>query len=149
MATPKVIPRRVIDKYADALDALTRQAQRETAQAIKKINLSADVDTIRQPLLDLMQAICGTYADAAAVLAARFYELCRKTATGEDYEALTDSNRRAEGTRIAVLGIVKDYGEKRNAKSLITQLLLRVEYETHKAANDCVGLNCTYDPWGR
>lgn len=146
MATPKVIPRRVIDKYSEALDALSRQAQEQAAPAIARVNL-ANLDTARTALIDLMNAVCATYTDAAAATAARFYEICRRFCIGGDFEAVTDSQRDPDGTRIAVLGIVNAYERNGSAQSLVTQLLERIDYEIKRAAADGTFANMEIDPY--
>lgn len=143
---PKTLPRKYIDNYSKVLDALCEKAQRETAAALGKLNF-ADVAAVRQPVIDLMQAICAAYAESAATVGARFYELCRKNALGGEYEAIAESGRVPNATRIAVLGILKKYEENRNAVSMITQLLERVEWETRAAANECVMRNTQIDPY--
>lgn len=146
MAKNKVIPRRYVDNYSDVLDALSTQAMNETAAALAKVNL-ADIDTARQVLIDLMQAICGAYTDSAAAVAARFYEVCRNYVLGGQYEALTESGRIPDATRVAVLGIVDKYAENGNLDSFYTQMLERVDFEIKRAAADCTFANMGADPY--
>ena len=146
MAKPKTIPRRWIDNYSDAIDAISKQGQEQAAQAIAKVPLS-DLDAARTAYIDLMEAVCGAYTDSAAVIAARFYEICRRYCIGGDFEALNDSQRVPNATRIAVLGIVNDYERNGNAQSLVTQLLERIDYEIKRAAADCTFANMDIDPY--
>lgn len=142
----KTIPRRWIDNYSDAIEALSRQAQEKAADGFARIPLG-DIDAARQAYIDLMQAICGAYTDSAATVAARFYEICRKRCLGEDYEALSDSQREPDATRVAVLGIVNAYEKNGNAESLLVQLLERIDYEIKRAAADCTFANMEIDPY--
>ena len=144
----KSIPRRYVDNYAEVIDALSQKAQAEAAAAIAKVNL-ANTDAAREALLDVMQALCGAYSNSAASVAARFYEICRNYVLGGEYEALTDSGRAPDATRIAVLGIFKHYTETGNAESLATQLLDRVDYEIEMAARRCTFANMEADPYRR
>lgn len=146
MAKPKTIPRLWIDNYSDAIDALSKQAQEQAAPAIAKVNL-ANLDAARTALIDLMNAVCATYTDAAATTAARFYEICRRFCIGGDFEAVTDSQREPDATRIAVLGIVNAYMRNGSAQSLVTQLLERIDYEIKRAAADCTFANMDIDPY--
>ena len=147
MAKPKTIPRRWIDNYSDAIDAISKQAQEQAAPAIAKVPL-ANLETARTVLIGLMDAMCATYTDSAAVIAAKFYGICRKHCIGGDFEPIADSQRKPEGTKIAVLGIVNDYERNGNAESLVTQLLERIDYEIKRAAADCTFANMAIDPYG-
>lgn len=143
----KPVPRRLVDNYSRVLDTLEKQAMSEAAEAFGKINYG-DIDAARTATLAVMQSICGSYAQSAASVAARFYEAARRAALGvDDYRAVPEANRAPEGTRIAVLGIMKKFKENGDAESLVTQLLERIGWEIRHAADEAMEANMLLDPY--
>ena len=141
------IPARYVENYQKTTLALKKKGQEQTAQALSRLNINAETNALRQAIIDLMQTMCGAYSDAAAAAAAEFYTVARRASIGGDFEALVESGRDPNATRIACLGIFGEYQRTGDLVSMITQLLLRVEYEISEAGAECMFANMAIDPY--
>lgn len=138
------IPRRYIDNYTRSLEQLSAAGQQALAERIAQVDFS-DMTAAANELVEIMEAYCGTTAETAAELAAAFYNGMSVYQTGLVYDAVPVSAHVPEGTEVAVRGIFQQAVDG-DIPSMTTQLLMRLDYETKRAAGQTVLDNCVTDP---
>lgn len=138
------IPRSYIDNYTRSLEQLSVAGQQALAQRIALVDFS-DMTAAANELVEIMEAYCGTTAETAAELAAAFYSGMSVYQTGLAYDAIPVSAHVPEGTEVAVRGIFQQAVDG-DIPSMTTQLLMRLDYETKRAAGQTVLDNCAADP---
>ena len=147
------IPFSYIENYSKSLNAISEQARKQVAKALSKIDYSMDVADIRNAVIAVLQPACGASADMAARLAAEFYNGLSIRITGEPYDAEAVSLRNPEATSGAVRAFAQDLVDGKPTHDFIGKCVDRVDYETRKAANECVAHNAQKDPrkpkWAR
>ena len=139
------ISRQLIDDYTKGINTLSVGMQSELADRLALVDFT-DPDAARDTVIEIMQAFCAGATDAAATLAARFYEIIRAQALGYEvgaYEAYVDSGRIPEVTTKAVSSFFasKTY----TPEKAMEQLLQRVDFEIKRAAGDCIFENGRQD----
>lgn len=148
------IPRSYIDNYSKALNVVSEQARVKLVDALSKIDYTADIADIRNAVIAIMQPACGASTQVAARLAAEFYDGLRaRFGIDDDYVAEVDSQRVPEATSGAVRAFVQDIVDGKPLESFINLCGERIDYETRRAANECVAYNAKRDPrrpkWAR
>lgn len=148
------IPRSYIDNYSAALNVVSEQARKKLADALSMIDYSQDVATVRNAVIAVMQPACGASANVAARLAAEFYDgLRERFGISDDYEAQPESLREPAATSGAVRAFAQDLVDDRPLSDFIGKCVDRIDYETRRAANECVAYNAKNDPkkpkWAR
>ena len=138
------IPRSYIDNYTRSLEQLSAAGQQALAQRIALVDFS-DMTAAADELVEIMEAYCGTTAETAAELAAAFYNGMSVYQTGLAYDAIPVSAHVPEGTEVAVRGIFQQAVDG-DIPSMTTQLLMRLDYETKRAAGQTVLDNVAGDP---
>lgn len=139
----RTIPRAAVDEFTRQLNLVSESMRAKLTEQLMQIDFTAPgaIDVVK----DLMQTYCGAATDSAALLAAQFYDAAREYSIGSGMDAVANSQRVAEATNIATVGII-DGGK--TAQSIIDQLTARLDYETKRAAGDCVFYNGSKDPAG-
>ena len=137
------IPRRYIDNYTRSLEQLSAAAQQALAVRIAQVDFS-DMTEAANELVEIMEAYCGTSAEASAELAAQFYNGMSMLQTGTPYEAFPSSAHLPEGTEKATRGIFQEAVDG-NIPGMTTQLLMRLDYEVKRAAGQTVLDNVAKD----
>lgn len=148
------IPRRYIENYSKSLNQISATARESLYKALLQIDYSMDIADIRNAVIDVMQRACGASADMSARLAAEFYDGLRGQFGIEDeFRAEANSQRNPEATDGAVRAFVQDLVEDKPVSQFIGKCVDRIDYETRKAANQCVEYNAIQDPkkprWAR
>ena len=133
-----MIPRSYIENFTRGINAISAQAQSALDAALQGIDLTGDVADVRRQVVSVMQGICGTSTDAAAQLAAQFYDGLRYYELGETMGAQPTSGREAEATEGAVRAFA-DKLVKGKQDSFVNLLGDRVDYEIKVAtSNTCL-----------
>ena len=149
------IPRSYIDEYSKALNAVSERARSQLADALMRIDYTADVASIRDAVIAVMQRACGASTAMAARLAADFYDGLRARFGIEDgFAAEVDSKRVPEATGGAVRAFASELDSSMPNVAAFQRLCVdRIDYETRLAANKCVEHNARRDPrrpkWAR
>lgn len=148
------IPRKYIENYSNTLNAVSEQARRKLADALSQIDYTQDVATIRNAVIAVMQPACGASAQVAAQLAADFYDGLRvRFGVVDDFAAEPQSLRIPDATDGAVRAFAQDLVEEKPLDDFIGKCVDRIDYETRRAANECVAYNAKKDPkkpkWAR
>ena len=138
------IPRRYVNNFTKALNAVSEDMRRRLADELAAIDMSQDVATVRQRVVEVMQAYCGGATDVAATLAAEFYDGLREIELGERMGALADSGRDPAATDGAVRAFAQKLVDGRPDE--FRELCLeRLDYEMKVAAERCVLANGARD----
>lgn len=148
------IPRKYIENYSNTLNVVSEQARRKLADALSQIDYTQDVATIRNAVIAVMQPACGASTQVAAQLAADFYDGLRvRFGVVDDFEAESQSLRIPDATDGAVRAFAQDLVEEKPLGDFIGKCVDRIDYETRRAANECVAYNAKKDPkkpkWAR
>ena len=148
------IPRSYIENYSNALNVVSDRARAELVEALSQIDYTADIESIREAVIAVMQRSCGASSTLAARIAADFYEGLRAMFGIDDgYLAQVDSMRDPEATSGAVRAFVQDLVDGKPVEQFINKCASRIDYETRKAANECIAANARRDPrkptWAR
>lgn len=141
---PKVIPRSFIDNYTRSLEKVSASGQEALGQRLLQVDLN-DLTSAANEIVEIMEAYCGTTAQASAEIAAAFYDGMSRYSTGEPFDALTYSGHIPEATEKATRGIFQKAVEG-DFDSMTDQLLGRLDYEVKKAAGETVMQNSVCDP---
>lgn len=148
------IPRSYIENYSKALNVVSERARAQLVDALSRIDYGADVADIRNAVIAIMQPACGASSTMAARLAAEFYDGLRACFGIDDgFEAEVDSRRVPEATEGAVRAFAQDLVDGKPVEQFIGKCAVRIDYETRRAANECVAYNAGNDParprWAR
>lgn len=148
------IPRKYIENYSNTLNVVSEQARRKLADALSQIDYTQDVATIRNAVIAVMQPACGASTQVAARLAADFYDgLRERFGVMDDFEAEPQSLRIPDATDGAVRAFAQDLVEGKPLGDFVGKCVDRIDYETRRAANECVAYNAKKDPkkprWAR
>ena len=148
------IPRSYVENYSRALNVVSERARAALVDALSQLDYTADIADIRNAVIAIMQPACGASATMAARLAADFYNGLRAQFGIDDgYMAQVDSQRVPEATTGAVRAFVQDLVDDKPIEQFVGKCADRIDYETRKAANECVEFNAKNDPkkprWAR
>ena len=148
------IPRSYIENYSNALNLVSEQAKSKLVDALSRIDYTQDAETVFQAVLAVMQPACGASSDVSAYLAAEFYNGLREQfGIYDGFEAQPNSLRDPDATEGAVRAFSHDLENGKPVVSFIDLCVSRIDYETRRAANECVAHNARQDPkkpkWAR
>jgi hypothetical protein len=148
------IPRSYIENYSRALNVVSERARAALVDALSQIDYTADIADIRNAVIAIMQPACGASSTMAARLAADFYDGLRaRFGIDDGYLAQVDSMRDPEATSGAVRAFVQDLVDDKPIEQFVGKCVDRLDYETRKAANECIATNAKNDPekprWAR
>lgn len=154
MARNKSIPIGYIENYSKSLNVISEQARANLVEALSKLDYSADIADIRNEVIAIMQLACGASSTVAARLAAEFYNGLRKhfildVAYTAVANSMFDQKLTSESVR-AFMQVIVNGGD---SSEFIDKCAERIDYETRRAANECVAYNARKDPakprWAR
>ena len=148
------IPRSYVEGYSRALNVASEQARESLAAALAQVDYTAPVADVRDAVSAIMQRACGASTEVSARLAADFYDGLRALFGIDDgYAAVVDSMRVPEATDGAVRAFAQDMVDGKPTEQFVGKCLDRLDYETRRAANECMAHNARRDPrkpkWAR
>ena len=148
------IPRSYVENYSNALNVVSERARAALVDALSQIDYSADVASIREAVIAIMQPACGASSTMAARLAAEFYDGLRaRFGIDDGFMAEVDSLREADATDGAIRAFAQDLVDGKPHEQFIGKCVDRIDYETRRAANECMAYNARRDPkkprWAR
>lgn len=125
--------------FTDALNLLDASVRAKLEARLLAIDFT-DPDAAASEAVKVMEAFCRGATDAAAALAAEFYDMARADVYEGPYTfaAQAVSARVPEATRQAVQGIVRGTAAP---SAIVDKLVQRLGYEVRRAAGDCVLAN--------
>lgn len=146
------LPRQAIDAYTERLNSLSRAARETVAAMLSQVEYQGIAD-LREQVIEVMEAVCGASSDAAAALAADFYDEVREAQTGAALGAEAAALRSPEATAKAVRALVQIVVDGRPWERFVSQLQDRADYEVKRSAGECIKANAARDPlrpkWAR
>lgn len=80
------LPRAVIDSYTAQLNSLSDASRRILAARLANITYDSIVD-LREQVIAIMEPLCAASSDAAAAMAADFYDSVREYEAGSTFGA--------------------------------------------------------------
>lgn len=148
------IPRSYVENYSKALNVVSEKARKKLANALAQIDYTADVATVREAVIAIMQPACNASTEVAARLAAEFYDGLRvRFGIEDDYKAEANSLREPDATSGAVRAFAQVLVDGKPTEQFVGKCVDRIDYETRKAANECIAYNAKNDPkkprWAR
>lgn len=148
------IPRSYIDNYSKALNQISYRARESLSNALMQLDYDMPIADIRNAVIAVMETACGASTELSARLAAEFYDGMRAySGIVDEYKAVPDSKRIPEATSGAVRAFVQDLVDGKPVEKFVHLCVDRIDYETRKAANECVAANARRDPkkarWAR
>lgn len=149
------IPRSYIENYSQALNVVSEQARAKLIDALSQVDYTADVASVREAVIAIMQPACGASSTMAARLAADFYNGLRaRFGIDDGFMAEVDSQRVPDATEGAVRAFADKLDDSIPNVTAFQKLCVeRIDYETRLAANMCMAHNAGIDPrkpkWAR
>ena len=148
------IPRSYLENYSKALNVVSDKARAALVDALSQIDYSTDVASIREAVIAIMQPACGASSTLAARLAADFYDGLRaRFGLDDEFMAEVDAQRVPEATEGAVRAFAQDLVDGKPVEQFVGKCADRIDYETRRAANECIAYNAKNDPkkprWAR
>lgn len=148
------IPRSYVENYSRALNVVSERARAALVDALSQLDYTADIADIRNAVIAIMQPACGASSTMAARLAADFYDGLRaRFGIDDGFRAEVDSQRVPEATEGAVRAFAQGLVDDKPVEQFVGKCVDRIDYETRKAANECVEFNAKNDPkkprWAR
>lgn len=134
------IPRRYVDGFTSALNAVSSEVRARMADELARIDMGQDVAEVRRQVVDVMQRYCGGATDMAAQLAAEFYDGLRELELGEPMGAVATSGRDPDATEGAVRAFAQQLVDG-SAEAFVRLCLERLDYEVKVAAAQTVLIN--------
>lgn len=139
------VPREVLDRYTAGMRDIKDRGHQAIQQGLRSIDYTASYDTIRDNVNAVMDAACGTAAQSGATMSAGLYDGLRERAVGERLGATATSNRKPEATEASVRAFLEQlYDGDYDAFERLC--MDRLDYETNRAAGECVMENARRDP---
>lgn len=139
------IPRSVLDECTAKLNAISTAAQGLVMNALSNAEW-ATVTELREIMCEVMEQICMTVADDAAVVASDMYDDIREISTGKRLGTLPADTYDGEATKGAVRALIQSVVETGAVERFGRGLSERVDYEIKKAAGDAVINQAKRDP---
>ena len=139
------IPRSTIDAYTEQLKAISEQNQATLEAALGRIDWDADVATVREQLIAIMDEWCGNASEQSAMVASVFYDGCREIAVGKPLGAFAESGREPRATAGAVRAFVQELVDGKGSEPVKRKCLDRLDYEVKRSAAECVDANAKRD----
>lgn len=148
------IPRSYIDNYSKSLNVISEHARKKLADALAEVDYLEDAETVMAAVTAIMQQACRASTNVAAALAADFYNGLRiRFGLSDEYAAEAQSLRDPNATSGAVRAFVDDFAYGQTVDVFVEKCVGRIDYETRRAANECVSYNAKNDParprWAR
>lgn len=140
-----MIPRLWVDNFTTGINIISEQARETLAAQLENIDMTQDVSTIREQVTQIMQGVCGTSTQGAAMLAAQFYDGLRQYELGEAIDASYDSGREPGATDGAIRAFAQKLVDGK-VDAFIEACLGRVDYEIKVAAAQTCVNNARRDP---
>jgi hypothetical protein len=135
------IPRSTVDAMTAMVNAISADAQGRLAELLESVDWTADVATVREQLIQAMEAVCGVATDEAAIVATEMYDGIRALELGQRLDAAPMSGRDPAATEGAVRAFVDGLVRGKGADAIARMLASRVDYETKVAATQAA-LEC-------
>ena len=143
---PKQIPRSIIQRFTDQINALSAHGQSVLLESLTRIDLTdPDVAKVRRQVVGVMDSVCGVSTSGVGQLSASFYNSVRQFELGQTIRTTTDTGRNPQATE----GAVKAFAQKlvdEEYEEFERLCAGRVDYECKVAAAQTCINNAKRDP---
>ncbi len=139
------VPRTWLDNYTASLNGITEMSQDLLVKQLRAIDYSRPVADIRQDVIGIMDACCGSASSMASAQGAVFYDGLRERVLGSGMGAYANDGRVSVATEKAVRAFLKQIDDG-DYDAFETLCLDRVDYEVKRAAGRVVQYNVRRDP---
>lgn len=144
------IPRSLLDSLTKEVNALSNAAQAQARTALSRVFGEwdgSDIAALRVACIEVLDAVCGSYADLSAARGAAFYDAAREAqGVRGSYRAAVDSHRDPAKTESSVRSLIESVKRHGDTDAFGRSLLSRVDLEVRRSANECVAYNARKDP---
>lgn len=147
-----IVTRESIDQQTARINAASESAQDVVralvAQAVAEYTRpdgSIDVAAVRAAVIEAVDPVIATAAEASAFVAAEFYDGLRTEVVGEPLAEPVETGRAPEATEGAIRAFADDLREG-DSRSFTDKVAGRVDYECKVAAARCTISRCKKDP---
>lgn len=140
------VPRSYIRNYADAIeDAVVGPITSELVATLEAVDYARPIAEIRDEVIRVMNAYCGSAAELSARVSADYYDGLRERMVGRPLGAYVESGRNPEATDGAVRAFVQKLVDGEPPKTFIDLCADRLRYEAKRAAGTCIEYNARRD----
>lgn len=140
------VPRSYIRNYADAIDdAVVNPLVNELVAVLEAIDYTRPIAEIRDEVIGVMDAYCGSAAELSARVSADYYDGLRERTVGRPLGAYVESGRNPEATDGAVRAFVQKLVGGKPPQTFIDLCAERLRYEAKRAAGTCIQSNALRD----
>lgn len=141
-----IVSRAAIEELTRRLNMLSKTGKAVIRPLLEGIEYTSIAD-LRNQVIGIMDAVCSASADYSAAFTAEMYDAIRAEAVdGDDYSALTVSNRDPDETEGAVRAFVGEVDKNNDYGRFVNLLLDRLDREIKVASGECVMENARRDP---
>lgn len=140
------IEREWVENYRDSIGKIRDENRAVLQSQLRQIDYSRPPDAVRQDVLNVMQTVCGASAQQAATVSAGWYDgLRERSSIGAPLGARAITDRSPAATDESVRAFLQKLfdGDYDGFEELCLE---RLDYETNRAAGQCVQENARNDP---
>ena len=140
------IPTTALSAYTKGVNEISKRSADVLEEMLDAIDWSQDITAVKHDVMEAMQTCCGTATDLAAILSSEFYDYVRELEVGEPLGAVAESRTDPVATDEAVGAFTKKLIDGLARSAYERYLRDRLDYETKRAAGECMYANGERDP---
>lgn len=140
-----LIERDWLDNYNSALRGISDGGQQALREQLRTVDYDRPMDEVRQDVTNIMEAVCATSTQSAALTSAGWYDGLRERSVGQSMGAAADTGRNPASTAASVRAFLQRIieGDYDAFEDLMCE---RLSYEVIRSAGNCVAANTRRDP---
>lgn len=140
-----LIERSWLDNYNSALRDISDGGQQALREQLRTVDYDRPMDEVRQDVTNIMEAVCATSTQSAALTSAGWYDGLRERSVGQSMGAAAVSGRNPASTAASVRAFLQRLieGDYDAFEDLMCE---RLSYEVTRSAGNCVAENTRRDP---
>lgn len=144
------LPRNVITKFNDAVNALSGDAQQAASNALHEVIKNwdgKDIAVLREQAIEALDLVSAAYTDISATYGAEFYAALRELQEAEGYyDAVAYSAYDKGATEGAVRSLIQDVVDTGETDKFVQKLIDRTGVQVLRSANMSIAHNTKRDP---
>lgn len=141
------VSREWLENYRDSVVKIRDENRAVLQSQLRQIDYSRSPAEVRRDVLNVMNTVCGASAQEAATVSVGWYDGLRERSTlGKPYGASAITDRNPQATEESVRAFLKKLFEDEDYDAFEELCLQRLDYETNRAAGQCVQENSRRDP---
>lgn len=139
------VERAWLSRFSSELDEIRDRGHEAIHQGLGNVDYSRSPAEVREDVFAVMNAACGTAAHSSATVSAGFYDGLRERALGNPLGARAYDGRVDQATEASVRAFLQKLFEG-DYDAFEELCMERLDYETNRAAGECVMENAQRDP---